>query len=94
LPGGHVRITAGLHAASVQVNVTDTGSGISESDMAYMWSPLFRGDQSRSKRGMGIGLSLVKAFVGLHGGKVQAKSQVGEGSTFTITLPRIPPGQT
>jgi signal transduction histidine kinase len=49
---------------------------------------LFRGDVSRAERGLGLGLSLVKAIVEAHGGTVTVESEIGRGSTFTVALPR------
>ena len=67
----------------------DTGPGIPAAERERIWERLFRGDRSRSQRGLGLGLSLVKAIVGAHGG--QASVVDGDhrdhGTTFTVTLP-------
>jgi signal transduction histidine kinase len=52
-----------------------------------IWRRLYRGDASRSQRGLGLGLSLVKAIVEAHGGDVSVQSKIGHGSTFTVSLP-------
>ena len=71
------------------VTVEDTGVGISGEDLPRIWERLYRADASRSERGLGLGLSLVKAFVEAHGGTVEAASQPGRGSTFTVRLPGV-----
>jgi signal transduction histidine kinase len=65
----------------------DTGGGIPEEEQDKIWARLYRGDKSRSQRGLGLGLSLVKAVVEAHHGSVTVTSKVGAGSEFTVTLP-------
>jgi signal transduction histidine kinase len=69
------------------VSVQDTGAGISAEHLPRIWERLYRADPSRSERGLGLGLSLVKAFVEAHGGTVEAASELGKGSVFTVRLP-------
>ena len=69
------------------VTLTDTGAGISLQDLPRIWDRLYRGDPSRTERGLGLGLSLVKAYVEAHGGTAEARSEPGRGSTFTVRLP-------
>jgi signal transduction histidine kinase len=85
--GGRVEIRAGRHDGSVVVEVTDTGAGISADELPRIWDRLYRGDKSRSTRGLGLGLSLVKAIVQAHGGQVSVASTPGAGSTFALRLP-------
>lgn len=66
----------------------DTGIGIPPEEQTKIWQRLYRGDKSRSQRGLGLGLSLVKAVVEAHGGAASVTSDVGKGSEFTIRLPR------
>jgi signal transduction histidine kinase len=66
----------------------DTGIGIPAEEQDKIWQRLYRGDKSRSQRGLGLGLSLVKAVVEAHGGKVTVWSKVNEGAVFTVRLPR------
>ena len=66
----------------------DTGIGIPAEEQDKIWARLYRGDKSRSQRGLGLGLSLVKAVVEAHGGKVTVSSQVNQGSEFTVRLPK------
>ncbi len=69
------------------LRVRDTGSGIPPEELPRIWDRLFRGDTSRAERGLGLGLSLVKAVVEAHGGSVGVTSEPGRGSTFTVSLP-------
>jgi len=85
--GGRVEIDAAAEDAGIRVRVRDTGIGISESDLPLVWDRLYRADASRSARGLGLGLSLVKAIVEAHGGRVDVSSVPGQGSTFTVLLP-------
>ena len=66
----------------------DTGMGIPPSEQPRIWERLYRGDKSRSQRGLGLGLSLVKAIVEAHHGEVSVQSQPGEGSEFIVNMPR------
>jgi signal transduction histidine kinase len=70
--------------------VSDTGAGIAPDELPRIWERLFRGDRSRAERGLGLGLSLVKAIVEAHGGTVAVSSEAGRGSTFTVTLSSSP----
>ncbi len=85
--GGSVRITADRDGKDVRIDVADTGSGISPIDLPRIWDRLYRGDQSRAERGLGLGLSLVRAIVLAHRGTVEVATQTGSGSTFTVHLP-------
>jgi signal transduction histidine kinase len=86
--GGRVDIGAVFAPDDVRVTVRDSGIGIDPADLPRIWERLYRGDKSRSQRGLGLGLSLVKAFVEAHGGTVTAESPPSGGSLFTVTLPR------
>ncbi len=88
--GGTVTIDLRTGAAATEVSVRDTGPGIADHELGRIWERLYRGDKSRSQRGLGLGLSLVKAVVEAHGGKVNVASRPGEGSTFTVCLPSVP----
>jgi signal transduction histidine kinase len=72
------------------VQFLDTGIGIPDDEKEKIWTRLYRGDKSRSQRGLGLGLSLVKAVVEAHHGRVTVVSKVGVGSEFTIVLPKEP----
>ena len=85
--GGRVVIACRTQGSQVLVQMTDSGSGISPDEQPRIWTRLYRGDKSRTQRGLGLGLSLVKAIVEAHGGLVSVQSQLGEGSQFTVALP-------
>jgi signal transduction histidine kinase len=85
--GGRVDIEAAREGNDVAIRVRDTGIGIPEQDLPRIWDRLFRGDQSRATRGLGLGLSLVRASVEAQGGTVSVESTPGKGSTFTLRLP-------
>jgi len=92
----------GNNGEAIRIRVTDTGSGIDPASREKLFEPFFTGfDVSHhssgrfehGRRGLGLGLSVVKAFVEMHGGTVRVDTEVGQGTTFTITLPvHAPPG--
>jgi signal transduction histidine kinase len=84
--GGAVEISLRRNAHAV-LKVRDTGVGIAPDEIPRIWDRLFRGDRSRTERGLGLGLSLVKAIVEAHGGTVTVESDAGKGSTFAVSLP-------
>jgi len=85
--GGRVEVEIARDDSAARLTVRDTGSGIPADELPRIWDRLFRGDRSRTERGLGLGLSLVKAIVEAHGGTVSVESQVGKGSEFTVILP-------
>jgi signal transduction histidine kinase len=86
-PGGRVDVEVRRAGDSALLRVRDTGPGIPPDELPRIFDRLFRGDQSRAERGLGLGLSLVKAVVEAHGGAVDVISEPGRGSTFTVSLP-------
>ncbi len=89
-PGcGRVELRAATDHRTVEIRVTDTGAGISEQHLPRIFDRLYRGDQSRTTRGLGLGLSLVRAYVEAQGGTVSVTSTPGQGSSFTISLPNL-----
>ena len=82
-------VTVGVNAQDndIQVSVRDEGMGISQQDLKKIFDRYFRCDESRSRTGCGLGLSLVRAVTMAHGGTIDVSSTAGTGSEFRITLP-------
>ena len=80
---------AGLADGTVEISVTDTGIGIAPKDQEAIFEEFRQvgSDESRKIEGTGLGLTLTKKFVEMHGGKIWVTSEVGKGSTFRFTLP-------
>jgi signal transduction histidine kinase len=85
--GGRIELQASRHNQQAIISIKDNGIGIFADEAPKVWDRLYRGDQSRSQRGLGLGLSLVKAVVQAHDGRIEVSSQPGCGSLFTIYLP-------
>ncbi|MEO9008354.1 MAG: ATP-binding protein [Candidatus Dormibacter sp.] len=87
---GTIRVSVREGAAGAVVTVSDTGSGIPADELPRVFDRFHRvrTTRSRTHEGTGIGLALVKELVEIHGGSVSVESEVGRGSTFTITIPR------
>jgi signal transduction histidine kinase len=85
--GGQVDIDASGSRSEVVIRVTDTGPGIPPEERSRIWDRLYRGDKSRSQRGIGLGLSLVKAITQAHHGRIELYSEPGHGSQFAVYLP-------
>ena len=87
--GGAVDVTISEEAGGERViRVKDTGIGIPTAELPRIFERFYRGDQSRSTAGTGLGLSLARAIARAHGGDVTVASRPGQGSTFTVTLPK------
>lgn len=85
--GGRVSVRVSETAAGALVEVRDTGVGIAPDDLPRIWDRLYRAEETRHERGLGLGLGLARAIAEAHGGRLEARSTVGEGSVFTLTLP-------
>ncbi len=85
--GGEVEIQSSQEGTNAIILVKDTGVGIHPQEQPKIWDRLYRGDKSRSQRGLGLGLSLVKAIVLAHKGHVDVSSVPGAGSIFTTHIP-------
>lgn len=94
-PGGTVTVAAREVAGAgvetglsfIEVAITDTGQGIPAAELPFLFDPYRQGSQGKYKVGFGLGLAIVKRIIAAHNGNVTVKSQVGVGSTFTVTLP-------
>jgi signal transduction histidine kinase len=88
-PGGSVTICATEEPERAVVHFRDTGIGIPVEEQDKIWARLYRGDKSRTERGLGLGLSLVKAIIEAHHGDVSVESVPGKGSDFKVILPKV-----
>lgn len=85
--GGKVTVRLQEVSRAAVLSVQDHGEGIAEEDRERIWERLYRADKSRSRRGLGLGLSFVRAIVEAHDGHAEVTSQLGQGSTFQVSLP-------
>lgn len=88
--GGSVVVTAAREGAMIAISVADTGAGIAPDDLPRIFDRLYRGHAASAERGLGLGLSLVRAIVAVHGGTVDLDTTPGRGSTFRVRLPAAP----
>lgn len=72
----------------VELAVSDTGAGLSDTERERVWDRMYRGPIQPDQRGLGLGLSLERAVVQAHNGKVEVESTPGQGSRFSVRLPR------
>ncbi len=87
--GGKITVSARRVSDKVQIDVTDTGIGISPEDQKKVFDRFYRADHPvvQETGGTGLGLAIVKSFVEMHGGTIWLKSELGKGSTFSFTMP-------
>ena len=87
--GGRVTLNAALEDGAIVVTVSDTGSGIAPGHLDHIFDRFYKVDPSRAGQaaGSGLGLSIVKAIVERHGGRITAASRAGAGTTFTLKFP-------
>ena len=87
--GGHVDIRLALDGDAARLRVSDTGIGIAAADVPHVFDRFWRADKVRSRAtgGTGLGLAIARWIVDRHGGTIVVSSEVGQGSTFTVTLP-------
>ncbi|WP_315998712.1 hybrid sensor histidine kinase/response regulator transcription factor [Hymenobacter endophyticus] len=93
--GGQITVSvqATSEARSLQVQVTDTGRGIRPQDSPHIFEWFYQGEQPATGKGSGMGLALAQGLVRLHQGQLTVNSQLGQGSTFTVTLPQELPAE-
>lgn len=91
--GGDISVKLADEGAQLRVSVTDTGPGIPPEDLPYVFERFYRVDRSRSRAtgGAGLGLTIAKRVVELHGGTIEVQSELGKGSCFTFTVPKEAP---
>jgi two-component system, OmpR family, sensor histidine kinase BaeS len=87
-PGGLVAAAVAADDGIVRVDVRDTGAGIAPEDLPHVFERFYRGRDEEGREGAGLGLAVAKELVEAMGGTVEARSIAGEGSCFTIRLPR------
>ena len=86
--GGQIEVSAVPNDGFVEVSVTDTGIGIAPEDQEKVFEEFRQvGTAAKKVEGTGLGLTLCRKFVELHGGRIRVKSEVGMGSAFSFTLP-------
>ena len=85
--GGRIELRWSSAAAFLRVSVSDNGSGIHQEDIHHIFKRFYRSRFSKDTQGSGLGLPLAKAIVEAHGGVIEAESELGQGSSFTISLP-------
>jgi len=83
--GGVLAITTEKKGDYVRITFTDDGTGISKEDIGHIFDPFFTTKEVGS--GTGLGLSICHGIINKHGGKISARSELGEGTTFIIELP-------
>ena len=94
--GGTICLKAYAKEENVCIEVVDTGEGIPEEDLPFVFDRFWRGDRARSHlagEGGGLGLAIAKQLIQTHNGRISVNSQLGSGTTFTITLPRSQPAE-
>ena len=88
-PGGQVQVSVELRETNLRISIQDNGMGISPEDQVHIFDRFYRvrRPETDSIEGTGLGLAIVKSLVEAHEGKINLDSRLGEGSTFTVTLP-------
>jgi len=87
--GSHVRIQTGKLTREIEITITDQGAGIPQNHLNHIFERFYRAEKNRAGRaaGRGLGLAIARHIVEAHGGRIGAKSSIGQGSTFYFTLP-------
>lgn len=86
---GHIVLSAAVSNKAIVLTIEDTGLGIHESVMPYVFEMFWRGDESHHIPGFGLGLTMAKKIIDLHSGEIMLQSEFGQGTQVTITLPTI-----
>jgi signal transduction histidine kinase/ActR/RegA family two-component response regulator len=85
--GGRLLLSADARAGLVRVSVADTGPGMTPEQLAHVYERFYRAHDDHGAPGTGLGLTIVKSLVDLHGGKIEVASEVGRGTTFRVSIP-------
>jgi two-component system, OmpR family, phosphate regulon sensor histidine kinase PhoR len=88
-PGGTVTVSAQQIEDEITVSIQDNGIGIPAEDASQIFERFYKVDRARTTKGMGLGLSIAKAVIEEHGGRIWVDSEVGKGSTFSFTIPTL-----
>jgi two-component system phosphate regulon sensor histidine kinase PhoR len=86
-PGGEIRITARPLPGAVEIAVSDNGIGVAPDELPRLFERFYKADKARRSEGTGLGLAIAKHIVLAHGGTIAAASTLGQGATFSVTLP-------
>ncbi len=86
---GEIRIAAERHGDEIALSISDKGPGIAKGDLPRIFERFYRADKARSRElgGTGLGLAIVKHIAQLHAGRVEARSEIGKGTTIRVILP-------
>jgi signal transduction histidine kinase len=85
--GGSVSVAVRPDGDTVELEVRDSGTGIDERHLPHIFDRFYRADAARTASGSGLGLAIAKQIVERHGGAIAVESEIGKGTTFTVTLP-------
>lgn len=88
-PGGNITVRQKVNDGNVIVSISDSGCGMNEESIRYIWNKFYQGDTSHSKEGNGLGLAMVKRVMNLMDGNIQVSSKKGKGSTFTVMIKSV-----
>jgi two-component system phosphate regulon sensor histidine kinase PhoR len=86
--GGKIRASIVSSSESITIEIKDTGRGISREDLPRIFERFYKSKRPKQGSGTGLGLSIAKHLVEAHGGKIWVQSQLGQGTTFFISLPK------
>jgi signal transduction histidine kinase len=87
--GGEIRVGLSMDGGNVKIVVSDNGLGIAADDRVHIFERFYKADKARDRSlgGNGLGLSIAKKIVDMHGGRVTVESEVGKGTRFIVALP-------
>ncbi|MBK8024102.1 MAG: PAS domain S-box protein [Chloroflexi bacterium] len=88
-PDGLVTVRANVEDGQARIEIQDTGLGIAAADLPHIFETFWRQDEAHSTPGIGLGLPIARRIIMMYGGEIAATSELGKGSTFTITLPIV-----